>query len=690
MATITIASTVVPNVNYVGTTITLRIFSDRSWAALDGTIVPARGNDNTFYKEYTVSLSVPNATIPQVVLLSQTDAPNEKNARYSAYFYVDGVEKDMLLANTLGAFQVPDTPASTTWSALEQYNFGTNRRYYKDEGTYSALVIDQKIAAVTGTTDLTTSTFAGLPTAGTAGRQRLLTDRDEGLYIDSGSQWYSATNGIYNVKRFGAKGDGSTDDTTVIQSAITAAYNNGGGTVYFPPATYRLSGQLVIPNDGAGRPNQPAIRLEGVSSSGNGAGDAPLGGSILDMRFTGTPAKIDTRGDGQLTLANLSFKDGGSTSSTPFIQTTNTSIHILFCMFYGNTATNPTQDAIVCGGTGTTSDGGINAPYQGYHSLIFGCYFNRIQRALYGRTYANGIFFLCNTIWNGSGGNAAVEFLPVVSNSDSGNTVEHNIIEMTNYVYGVRLRNQSIGNRLGPNNFYDEGVGTLALYRIESGATFNKIIAGTHSDVPLFVDDQNAPDANDVDNFHQSQYSTHTQPVQFRSTLKSVGDNIGIIHEDASGNQWLQTISPSTFGHPFDFFYQASGGSPEAALELYRASATDKRVYGGGSSRFSIIASGGDIYLQAASGKITYIGTSALETVLQIAAAGTVSALPIQAQLFKVAGTQVVGAQVTGWTAPTGTISRGTFNTATVTTEELAKRVYGIIADLLAHGLIGP
>src|SRR6266496_2044581 len=41
-----------------------------------------------------------------------------------------------------------------------------------------------------------------------------------------------------NVKMFGATGDGTTDDTTAINNAITAA--GTGGKVYFPAGTYRV------------------------------------------------------------------------------------------------------------------------------------------------------------------------------------------------------------------------------------------------------------------------------------------------------------------------------------------------------------------------------------------------------------------------------------------------------------------
>lgn len=59
-----------------------------------------------------------------------------------------------------------------------------------------------------------------------------------------------------DVKMFGATGDGSTDDTTAIQSAITAS---AGGTVHFPKGIYIAAG-LDISSDNV------TLRGEGIAS----------------------------------------------------------------------------------------------------------------------------------------------------------------------------------------------------------------------------------------------------------------------------------------------------------------------------------------------------------------------------------------------------------------------------------------
>lgn len=50
---------------------------------------------------------------------------------------------------------------------------------------------------------------------------------------------------VFNVRRYGALGDGTADDTTEIQAAINAAAV-AGGTVFFPPGTYKITAPLTV------------------------------------------------------------------------------------------------------------------------------------------------------------------------------------------------------------------------------------------------------------------------------------------------------------------------------------------------------------------------------------------------------------------------------------------------------------
>lgn len=89
------------------------------------------------------------------------------------------------------------------------------------------------------------------------------------------------TSRVFNVKAYGAKGDGVTDDTVGIQAAINAAFVGGGGIIYFTNGIYIIAGglqtsiggsnpnsQLYIPSNATGSPfSQPTLIFKGESGS---------------------------------------------------------------------------------------------------------------------------------------------------------------------------------------------------------------------------------------------------------------------------------------------------------------------------------------------------------------------------------------------------------------------------------------
>jgi len=49
----------------------------------------------------------------------------------------------------------------------------------------------------------------------------------------------------FNVKSYGARGDGHADDTRAIQTAMNAVVSKGGGELYFPAGIYRIDGPVL-------------------------------------------------------------------------------------------------------------------------------------------------------------------------------------------------------------------------------------------------------------------------------------------------------------------------------------------------------------------------------------------------------------------------------------------------------------
>lgn len=288
-----------------------------------------------------------------------------------------------------------------------------------------------------------------------------------------------------NVKDLGAVGDGTTDDTAAINAALCAAVGAGGGTIFFPVGTYLATGQLAIPWVGT-PPVQRPIHLRGAGAHFTGGTPVsgpcgPNGGSVLDLRYAGPYGKLLTLGHGLLEIDGLSFIDG-SGSATPFIYTTNTTLHVRGNGFFGSRSGQLCdQDAIVLGGTvAAFGDADPTHGFQGYGTVIERNYFDGIRRAVYGRVYANGVVVRANTIWANGGapaGGAAIEFVGDPTDRDTGNNISENVIEMSHYPYGIKLTH-AFGNVLSGNGFFDDTTTSLAGIKLAEGSGANVVIPG--------------------------------------------------------------------------------------------------------------------------------------------------------------------------------------------------------------------
>jgi hypothetical protein len=298
---------------------------------------------------------------------------------------------------------------------------------------------------------------------------------------------------LTNVVRpedYGALGDGSTDDYAAFAAALAALYAADGGTLKLAKKRYRINTAIVLTNDGThtgSTPSrQPAIQIIGEGSWASGQGGTVEGCTILDIRSSDVLGHIQSYGLGLLVLEDFHLTDGGNSGGNPFIFHTATTlkanrISVIGSSNVGSATCN--QDAIISGGTGTDYTTVANGPFQGYGTIIRDCYFDRIRRGWYARTYCNGCVFSGNTFWNASGTNlasgAAVEILGDASNNSVGNHIDIPILEIGSYVYGVKLTKSSWNYiKVAP---FDDTVTTLnAVHLTDSNSGFNTIV-GNHA-----------------------------------------------------------------------------------------------------------------------------------------------------------------------------------------------------------------
>lgn len=462
----------------------------------------------------------------------------------------------------------------------------------------------------------------------------VITGPDEATLI-AGTVFSAADYGIMGV----AHGGTPVDESAALTALLAIVYAAGGGIIQFRNRKYRFDSQIVIPNDGAATPSQPSIKIVGQGASHNGQGGVPVGGTIIDLRFTGAPAKIDTRGLGLLEIASLTLMDGGAGSSTAFIQTTNTTLKIdQDVEFYGNTGITPTQDAIILGGTTTVLGGAIDAPFQGYGTIIANTFSNRIQRLVYARTYVNAVVIRDNTGWTQNGGPAFIEFVAGAA-ENVGNVIVNNLVEINNYVNVLKTTGTFTNNTVGPTNCYDASGTTTAIYKLQTGAEYNLIFDGYRDDaIPLVAESGSAVGANTLITSHQSQTTLFPNPVNFTDPVKNIL-NTGtpsFILEEAAGNQFYQlaeTTSSLTFAR------LASGGSEEKIMTLERVSATRMDLYLRGSADNRIFAFS-DLRVLAASGSTLWLGTVTNDSAILVSGSGTIIA-DLRATVLKAGSTPV-------------------------------------------------
>mgnify|MGYP001060654449 CR=1 FL=1 len=159
-----------------------------------------------------------------------------------------------------------------------------------------------------------------------------------------------------NIKDYGAKGDGVTDDTAIIQGAVNAIMLAGGGTIYFPAGEYLISGTIYTHTD--------SITDTYASSPLEFLGETPINfdlysastkkvtkftkktdGAIIAANYTVAKEVVTTSQWRNFTVRNIGFFGSGtydakyqtimaSVRATDAIELRNTSITLVDSFFW--------------------------------------------------------------------------------------------------------------------------------------------------------------------------------------------------------------------------------------------------------------------------------------------------------------------------------------------------------------------
>lgn len=120
---------------------------------------------------------------------------------------------------------------------------------------------------------------------------------------------------VFNVKSYGAVGNGTTDDRAAIVAALAAAIIAGGGVIYFPPGTYKILGQISIPAN-------TKIVIRGASES-----------SVTIKQFTNATNGWFLNATDPVTISDLSFSADAAVTTGRAVQTNGGKVNLYNCTF---------------------------------------------------------------------------------------------------------------------------------------------------------------------------------------------------------------------------------------------------------------------------------------------------------------------------------------------------------------------
>lgn len=429
---------------------------------------------------------------------------------------------------------------------------------------------------------------------------------------------------MVNVRNFGAKGDGVTDDTAAINAAIASVVASGG-RVYVPAGTYKTSATITLGGSG--------IALVG----------AGIGATTLKQSVAATPLLTLTSGSNRLTVSDMTLDSSVARTS---------------------------------GGHGIISPGVVSSctlenlqVLNQYNGFQLGATDSSILRHCFTQqNYNSGIAI--TTVNTGSGGGCQWTLQNIVSQLNDANGIE---------VRGTAFSGVSqmtLGGFFDVNLFANTGFGLVALGTVGCpifGVRINGFFSGQNGSDSIFLD--TFANQHNISNFYLeidgtsatgrtfSTPATHAaHGCTLTSSNKAMRMSSGLIKAPSLGGIVNQCSERLLFN---DVAIEDAGGSV-ANVGFYHNTATGRLVMTGCSSgntaagtsqTFGLFADDGSL-VSAVGCDFSNNATGAFSATANGALANIVGGFPTSL------GTQLAGGVVLG-AATGGNKGVGTINVAT-------------------------
>lgn len=334
--------------------------------------------------------------------------------------------------------------------------------------------------------------------------------------------------GWFNVKSYGATGDGVTDDTAALTSAVTAANTSGGGIVYLPRGTY------VVASAWNALDNKRNIKLVGAGGSRYTTGPAV----VLRSTYAAGAATymFSAQNSTGIEIRDIAFETTAATSNTAQLWNVLNATDLTFssCEFRNATGTARLGQGIyMFGAKRVTID---RCTFETFRSSMIGnnttanvtvrdCYFNLYNVAI----DAVGVqYTVQNCHFSDDGTATAINCTANITSAltvqgcrfDNPGAVSGQIVATgygitiagnyfaasnTTSAYAIRVPNYAYGMKISGNRFY---TADTAIYYAAAGyAVNNRIEAnqydtittaryGNPASTGLMIRDDQRPDAD--------------------------------------------------------------------------------------------------------------------------------------------------------------------------------------------------